>query len=183
MRLLLDLGPAVHVKSTGWRNNHALAAAHAYVERHVVNRPQLLIEMVSPSCEWDLICTFLSDNSPQINSSSSQKLPFGGLLCFALATICSARLRALAAATHGERRRHALSQGRRHLGGRQHYWWRPGLPRRCREGLHAGPLGDPLQRTAGRCAGDGGCSSSRNRSSSWGWDSDKDERYDERGGA
>jgi hypothetical protein len=51
MRLLLDLGPAVQVKSTGWRNNHALAAAHAFVARHVTDHPQLRIEMVSPSCK------------------------------------------------------------------------------------------------------------------------------------
>ena len=50
MRILLDLCPPFDARSTGWRNNHALAAVQAYVHRevHHVSR-HLGVELISPS--------------------------------------------------------------------------------------------------------------------------------------
>jgi len=49
IRLLLSMGPAIAGSSTGWRNNHALAAANLYIHHAVAARPELKIEMVAPS--------------------------------------------------------------------------------------------------------------------------------------
>ena len=48
-RVILSTGPAIVDASTGWRNNHALAAANKYVEVAVHSRADLNIELLDPS--------------------------------------------------------------------------------------------------------------------------------------
>ena len=49
MRIVLDIGPIAPGESTGWRNDHAMAAARAYAKRATELRPDLRIEWLSPS--------------------------------------------------------------------------------------------------------------------------------------
>jgi hypothetical protein len=50
-RVLFAEGPSVApmFRSTGWRNNHAMAAVSAYVAEFLASRPNLRVEVVSPS--------------------------------------------------------------------------------------------------------------------------------------
>lgn len=49
VRLVLSTGPAIAGSSTGWRNNHALAAANVYVRQATKARSDLKIEIPFPS--------------------------------------------------------------------------------------------------------------------------------------
>jgi hypothetical protein len=49
MRIIYADAPAIDVKSTGWRNNHAIAASIAYFRRELKTRPDLKVETLTYS--------------------------------------------------------------------------------------------------------------------------------------